>query len=144
MLKAPRQDLHKGVRAVDTITASVMISPIGIQHTFLLPLPAVGYWGGVWVIQNSQYFFKHNVGLRQYFVIPESDNSIPFRLQKTRSFGISRALLRVLTTIQLDDKPLFETDKVDDVWSDRMLPPKLEPAKIAIFQSHPQPQLGVG
>jgi hypothetical protein len=95
-------------------------------------------------IQLSKYFFKHSICLLQYFIIPEANNPIPFRLKKSCSIGIACRLFRMLPAIQLNNQLLFETDEINDVWWNRVLPPKLESAEVAVLQLQPQPQFRVG
>jgi len=50
----------------------------------------------------------------------------------------------MLSAIQLDYQLLYETDEINDIWRNRMLPSKLESAEVAVLQSQPQPQFCVG
>jgi len=95
-------------------------------------------------MQLSKYFFKHSICLLQCFIIPEANYAIPFRCKKTCSFGIACGLLCMLPAIQFHYQLLFDTDEINDVWWNRMLPPKLESAEAAVFQLQPQPQFRVG
>jgi len=90
-------------------------------------------------MQLSQYFRQHGIGLLQGFIIPEAYYPKTFRLKICRSPGIVAHLLRMLPTIYLYDEHLLNTDKIDDVGWDRMLPTKLESTEVAIFQIYPQP-----
>ena len=40
----------------------------------------------------------------------------------------------MLATIQLHYQLLFETNEINDIWRNRMLPSKLESAEVAVFQ----------
>ena len=50
----------------------------------------------------------------------------------------------MLSTIKFDYQSLFYADEIDDVGRNRMLPPKLETSKIAVFQLKPQSRFRVG
>ncbi len=50
----------------------------------------------------------------------------------------------MLPAIKLHNQLLFNADEINDVWRNRMLPPKLESAEVAVFQSQPKPQFRVG
>jgi hypothetical protein len=95
-------------------------------------------------MQLSKYFFQHSIGLLQCFIIPEADYPKAFRLKKNCSFGIARDLLCMLPAIQFHYQLLFDTDEINYVRWNRMLPPKLESAEVAVFQLQPQPQFRVG
>ncbi len=94
--------------------------------------------------QLSKYFFQHSIGLLQRYIIPESDYPKTLRLKKSCSFGIACGLFCMLSAIQLHNQLLFETDEINDVGWNRVLPPKLESAEVSVFQLQPQPQLRVG
>jgi hypothetical protein len=89
-------------------------------------------------MQLSQYFFQHSIGLLQCFIIPEADYPKAFRRKKSCSLGIACSLLCMLSAIQFHYQLLFDTDEINDVWWNRMLPPKLESAEVAVFQLQPQ------
>jgi len=84
-------------------------------------------------MQLPQYFLQHSIGLLQCFIIPETDYPKPLRLKKSSSFCIACSLLCMLSAIQLHYQPLFDTDEINNIRRNRMLPPKLESAEAAIF-----------
>jgi len=61
----------------------------------------------------------------QDIVIPEAKYAKSFFLQKSVPRTIGSCLILMLTSVDLNNKPLLDADEVDDVWSDRMLAPKL-------------------
>jgi hypothetical protein len=110
----------------------------------LPPRPACGERAGVRGAQVAQYFLQHHLSLFQRCIVPEANNPKTFRFEESCSCGIFCGLLRVLTTIQLHDQPLFEADKIYDIWWDRVLAPKLEFAQAAVFQVTPKAQFRFG
>jgi hypothetical protein len=63
------------------------------------------------------YHLHHIVGLQQYIVVPESQNSIPGRLEVTGALGVIPDPFLVLAAINLDHKPVFQTDEIRYVWA---------------------------
>ena len=94
---------------------------------------------GVRGIQLPQNFLQHNVGLFQRGIIPKPDDPKTFRFKTSCSLGIADSLLGMLPAIQLHDQLSLKADEIYDVWWNRMLSPKLESAKVAIFQLQPEP-----
>ncbi len=50
----------------------------------------------------------------------------------------------MLTAIEFDYQLFFNAGEIIDVGWNRMLATKLEATEVAIFQSQPEPQFGVG
>jgi hypothetical protein len=50
----------------------------------------------------------------------------------------------MLSAVEFDDQPQFDTHEVGDVLTDRVLATKPEAAKSPISEESPQPSLGVG
>src|SRR6476620_955614 len=66
--------------------------------------------------------------LPQDVVVPEAQDRPPVRRQPSVAPLVALAL-GVLPTIGLDEEPLLDAQKVDDVGSDGNLPPELEAAQ---------------
>jgi hypothetical protein len=62
----------------------------------------------------------------QHFIFPEAQDPEAVLLQELRSRVICRGLLGMLSAIDFNDQSIFNADKIDDVWSDRVLAAKLE------------------
>ena len=90
-------------------------------------------------IQLAQNFLQHSVGLFQRGIIPKPDYPKAFRFKTSCPLGIADSLLGMLPAIQFHDQLLFKADEINDVWWNRMLPPKLESAEVAAFQLQPEP-----
>nr|WP_238388228.1 hypothetical protein [Sinimarinibacterium sp. NLF-5-8] len=67
-------------------------------------------------------------------IVPKAQNAIPLRAQKRITHRIACAI-GVLPAIQLNHQALRQTNKVNDVRANRLLPLELEP------QKPPRPQL---
>ena len=82
----------------------------------------------------TQNFFQHSICLFQRIIIPKPDYPKAFRFKIRCSLGIGDNLLGMLPAIKLYYQLLFKADEINDVWRDRMLPPKFESAEVAVFQ----------
>ena len=89
-------------------------------------------------------FLQHDSGLSQRSVIPKPNHMKAFRLKISGSLCITDNLLGMLPAIQLHYQFLFQTDKINDVRRNGMLPAKLESTKVAVLQVEPKPQFGIG
>jgi hypothetical protein len=85
-------------------------------------------------MQLTQNFLEYSIGLFQRVVIPKPDYPKAFRFKTSCSLGIAGNLLGMLPTIQFHYQLLFKADEVNNVWWNRMLPPKLESAQVAVLQ----------
>jgi hypothetical protein len=54
----------------------------------------------------------NSLGICQYIVVPESQNSESLGFQPTCTFIVVHNLLRVLTTVDFNDYPAFETQYI--------------------------------
>src|SRR3990170_2589922 len=77
--------------------------------------------------------FAEHIRLFQRVIIPKPDYPKAFRFKTSCSLGIARSLLRMLPAIKLHNQLLFNADEINDVWWNRMLPPKFESAEVAVF-----------
>ena len=86
---------------------------------------------------------QHAFGIPEYVVVPEPQHQIPTRFKITLACFIVVDCRRVLAAVEFDDETPLDADEVDDEWSDRLLPAKLERAKASGTQCYPQAALGV-
>jgi hypothetical protein len=88
-------------------------------------------------IKSIIYRLHHVLGIRQYVIVPESQHTKAKRLKACRSFRIIVDLLSVLTTVHLDDQPMFQTHKINYVTIYRMLPVDFDARQTAISKQLP-------
>ena len=77
-------------------------------------------------------------------MIPESQHAKTQPIQVIRPCSIFRRLLHMLTTIHLQNEPLFQTDEIDDVLTDDLLPSKLMSLQLPVPQQAPKQPFGIG
>jgi hypothetical protein len=80
---------------------------------------------------------QHASAIPQYVRIPESKHPISFRGQPPIAFDVSVGF-SVLAAINLDDKAVLVTSKVNDEWSDWRLSPKAQSAETMRTKCRPQ------
>ena len=66
---------------------------------------------------------ENTLGLLQHLVVPEAEDCVAFALQPGSSPRVSFS--SVLPTVDFDDELPVEADEIDDVRTDRVLPPDL-------------------
>jgi hypothetical protein len=76
-------------------------------------------------------------------VVPEAKQAKPLPAQEGVATRVPR-VVGMLGTIRLDYQPLGETDEVDNIRLDHLLPPELEGGQAAIAEHRPEPFLGLG
>jgi hypothetical protein len=79
-------------------------------------------------IQPSEYGFQNSLYILENLVIPKPKDSKPLFLKPSIANLIFSYRLSVLSTLDFKDHFVLETDKIDDVMTDRGLPAKLESA----------------
>jgi hypothetical protein len=62
----------------------------------------------------------------KYFIIPKAQHTVAMVCKPSIADGVAR-VCRVLSTINLDDEPLFAAHKVYDIGTDRLLADEFEP-----------------
>lgn len=77
-------------------------------------------------------------------MIPKAQYPVPLSLKICSAFCIVSGLLRMLSTVKLDDQFTFSAEKICDVRPDWRLTPKLEAVELAAAQLRPQLPLCVG
>ena len=94
-------------------------------------------------MQLTQYFRQHVIGLLQRVIIPEADYPKALRFKTSGSPGIAAGLIEMLPAVQFHYQLLFEADEIHNIGWNRMLSPKFESAKVAVFQPQPESQFRV-
>ena len=92
----------------------------------------------------AKNLLQHDICLSQRVIVPKPDDPKAFRFKDGCSFCITRLLFGMLPAVELHDQLLFKADEIHDVRWNRMLPPKLESAEVAVFQMQPKPQFRIG
>jgi len=96
------------------------------------------------LIERAQDCFQYAINVSHDIVVPESENEITHRFERTRPVGISLFVLFMLPAIDFDDQLSVGAKEINDEAIDRYLSlefPSIEPA---IAQAKPQHALGVG
>ena len=83
-------------------------------------------------------------GTVQDLVVPEPQDTIPAGRKNGTASLIADQLISMLTAIDLDDQSGIETDEIDDMRTDHLLPPKLESVQLTGSQVPPQQAFCVG
>jgi len=78
--------------------------------------------------RGRQDCLPNALDVSQYVVVPEPQDTKATLDQPSVADGVASAL-GVLAAIDLDDKALLSTDKIDDVRSNRFLANEFEPAQ---------------
>ena len=81
--------------------------------------------------------FEHSVGLREHFVIPETQHAKPLFIQPPIA-GSIRLGIRMLATIELDDQFCVMCDEINNVWPDGRLSPESSLSKLFAIDFVPQ------
>jgi len=87
-------------------------------------------WGWGWIEQRSQDGFYHGFGIAKHVVIPEPQHAKPRVLQILRAGSVSNSAFSVLSAVNFHRQLCFQADEVDDVVSERVLPPKLQAVEL--------------
>jgi hypothetical protein len=84
-------------------------------------------------------FLKHTVQGFVQIAIPKPDNPIAIAIQVGRSYCVARLMFRriVMVAVEFNDQPGFEANKIGNVRSDRVLPPKFVPSQPPVSQGIP-------
>jgi hypothetical protein len=80
----------------------------------------------------------------QNIVVPETQDPVSLILQPFASGIVILRLFDMLSAIYLDDQLPFSADKINDIFSDRLLPSKLKGFCLPHAQPFPQEPLGIG
>lgn len=85
--------------------------------------------GGTQCLQDH---LKNALGIFQHVVIPEANDAITLRLQKTCAPRIHFRPFVMLTAIKLNNELLLSADEIGDVWTNGKLATKFKPEERAI------------
>jgi hypothetical protein len=86
-------------------------------------------------IQNH---LKHALDIGQHIIVPETQHAVTHGLQILGPMLVVIRLLRMLTTIQLNNQHGLRTDEIDDVTAYFVLPSELPSRQVAVAQVSPQ------
>jgi hypothetical protein len=78
------------------------------------------------VVQSDFNSAQDALDVIHHFVIPKADNMVASGFEESGSFGIVFLLVKVLTTIQLDDEFLARSTEIRDILANRVLSPKMD------------------
>ena len=96
------------------------------------------------VAHGTLNLLKHAFDIPKHVVVPEAQNAITVRLQRSRSFGICNSARSMLTTVDLDNEMRSVTCEVHDVLLDPNLPTEMRTAdRETMTEMPPEFALGV-
>ena len=81
--------------------------------------------------------FQNTLHILKYFVVPESQDSIPLSFQPAFSDFVSTPMYGVLTAVQFHNDLPIKVYKIDNVGPDRMLSAELEVLDLLVPQPLP-------
>ena len=93
--------------------------------------------------QFSSDDFEHAGEIMHDVIVPEADHAVAMARDLKGAGGVAFRLLGVLTAVELDREFATGTGEIDDVRSDRMLPPKAVLGR-KLAQRQPHLFLGFG
>jgi hypothetical protein len=91
--------------------------------------------------QHSSDFINHPINILKKFIVPISDNPIAIVFQPLCPLSIT--LRGVLSTINLNNELGFRANKINDIVTNRRLPPKPVFINLLIAQPSPKPLLRI-
>ncbi len=104
----------------------------------LLPLPSVGEGWGEGRLQASRSDnLQHPFYIRQYFMVPESQDREPLQMQPLCPLVVLFFLQGMLAAVRFDNNPFFVADEIDDEAACLLLPPELKSVKLPGLQALP-------
>ena len=78
------------------------------------------------------YDSQHGLCLRQYVMIPETDDAIALLLQVSTAGCVVCLLFLVLCAVHFDDDFVFAIEKIDDVTANDSLPVEADAMEAAV------------
>jgi len=94
-------------------------------------------------IQFLQNGRQDSIRHRQNIVVPETQDPVSLTVQPFTPDLVILGLINMLSAIHFDDQFLFGTDKINNRFSDRLLPSKLAGVNLPHAQPVPQEPLGI-
>ncbi len=88
-------------------------------------------------LQLRQNSLLYRSGLSQHLIVPKPDNSKSLAREPPGALVIVVRLPLVVSTVNLHDQPLVETNEVDDVPADGNLPAELPARQLTIAKEPP-------
>jgi len=97
-------------------------------------------------LQRPKDRVKDPVDVPVDFVVAEASHPVALTVQElfTRAIAMTFILGRMSGTVELDDKFFFAANEVCEIWTDRLLPDKLEPAESTVSKSLPKLAFSLG
>jgi hypothetical protein len=87
---------------------------------------------------------EHPLDVLQHVAVPEAQDPIAAQFEPSRARPVVGDVLAMLAAVDLDQQPMRQACKIDDVGSDRHLTAKAIAADLTISQLPPQLALRVG
>jgi hypothetical protein len=110
----------------------------------LFPSPLRGRIKEGGISQGFDNHVNNSIDVLKYIVIPKSQDIETLIPQPGISLNIVSYLLTVLSAVDLDDQSFFQTNKIDDVASQRLLAAKLKTVYLPESEFPPKHTLGIG
>ena len=99
---------------------------------------------GATQFQDSHDLLKNGLRLQKYLIVPEAQDAKSLRFNQTVALLIVPDVLRVLSSIELDDDLRFEARKVGDEPGNRHLSPEPVAGELFGAQMLPKVALSIG
>ena len=99
---------------------------------------------GATQFQDSHDLLKNGLRLQKYLIVPEAQDAKSLRFNQTVALLIVPDVLRVLSSIELDDDLRFEARKVGDEPGNRHLSPEPVAGELFATQMLPKVALSIG
>jgi hypothetical protein len=109
----------------------------------LFPSPLRGRIKEGGIAQGFDNHVNHSIHVLKYIVIPKSQDIETLIPQPDISLNIVSHLLTMLSAVDLNDQSFFQTNKIDDVASQRLLAAKLNTVNLPESEFPPKQPLSV-
>jgi hypothetical protein len=109
----------------------------------LFPSPLRGRIKEGGIAQGFDNHVNNSIDVLNYIVIPKSQDIETLIPQPDISLNIVSYLLTMLSAVDLDDQSFFQTNKIDDVASQRLLAAKLKTVYLPESEFPPKQPLSV-
>jgi hypothetical protein len=120
------------MRVLDAQNAAPHLAPLAGRGRIALAIRVRGS-----LRERGRDYFKHTRHIAQHIVIPESQNTVIAFDKPFVAHGIALAV-SMLPAINLDDKPTFSANEIDDIETYRLLPDEFVTSQTPRSQSAPK------
>jgi hypothetical protein len=93
--------------------------------------------------ERSEDLLQHTLRIRKHIVIPEADHA-PASLHQVSAAHHIQLGLRMLTAVDFDDQPAFDTGEVGEIGRYGVLATERPSVELMVAKSYPQAPLGFG